>query len=398
MVLKVYRLSITLAMAVSLVLLSYVVPKADHPLSFGGISGVLSSYTSGVPLNPSVNDPGDIKSVLGSSACSAAASQSCEMAVMGALNLGRASMGLSPYQLPFGFYQLAPESQLLLLINQDRATYGLAPIMGFLPGLNQAARSGALNNQDPNVGANQTVNGANLVAVGSNWYGSTVSSNALVVYYIWMYDDGFGSSNLGCPEPGFPGCWMHRDNLLLGGGGSNGVFMGMGQSSNPEFSYSFAVVVAGGTYASGSSLPVEDPYSELNSSVSADAAGDQGYWLVAADGGVFSFGDANFYGSMGGQHLNAPVVGMASTPDGKGYWLVAADGGVFSFGDATFDGSLGGTALGELVVGISSTHLGGYLMVTGQGSAYDFGEAVYLGSADLYNLNEPIVGAAVVSS
>ncbi|SHE99384.1 hypothetical protein SAMN02745225_02198, partial [Ferrithrix thermotolerans DSM 19514] len=96
--------------------------------------------------------------------------------------------------------------------------------------------------------------------------------------------------------------------------------------------------------------------------------------------------------------LNAPVVGMASTPDGKGYWLVAADGGVFSFGDATFDGSLGGTALGELVVGISSTHLGGYLMVTGQGSAYDFGEAVYLGSADLYNLNEPIVGAAVVSS
>ena len=69
-----------------------------------------------------------------------------------------------------------------------------------------------------------------------------------------------------------------------------------------------------------------------------------GYWLVAADGGVFNFGDARFYGSMGGQHLNAPIVGMAATPDGQGYWLVAADGGVFNFGDAPFAGSMGGSA------------------------------------------------------
>ena len=60
------------------------------------------------------------------------------------------------------------------------------------------------------------------------------------------------------------------------------------------------------------------------------------------DGGVFAFGDAQFYGSMGGQPLNQPIVGMASTADGKGYWLVAADGGIFSFGDATFYGSMGG--------------------------------------------------------
>ena len=30
-----------------------------------------------------------------------------------------------------------------------------------------------------------------------------------------------------------------------------------------------------------------------------------GYWLVASDGGIFTFGDAGFYGSTGGQHLNA---------------------------------------------------------------------------------------------
>ena len=27
--------------------------------------------------------------------------------------------------------------------------------------------------------------------------------------------------------------------------------------------------------------------------------------------------------------LNQPVVGMAATKDGGGYWLVAADGGIF---------------------------------------------------------------------
>jgi parallel beta-helix repeat protein len=80
------------------------------------------------------------------------------------------------------------------------------------------------------------------------------------------------------------------------------------------------------------------------------ASNGVGYWEVAADGGVFSFGDAQFYGSMGGQHLNAPIVTMAATPDGKGYWEVAADGGVFSFGDAQFYGSMGGQHLNAPIV------------------------------------------------
>ena len=62
------------------------------------------------------------------------------------------------------------------------------------------------------------------------------------------------------------------------------------------------------------------------------------YWLVASDGGVFSYGDAHFYGSTGNLVLNKPVVGMAPAPDGKGYWLVASDGGIFAFGDAGFYG------------------------------------------------------------
>ena len=30
---------------------------------------------------------------------------------------------------------------------------------------------------------------------------------------------------------------------------------------------------------------------------------------MASDGGIFSYGDAGFYGSMGGKPLNAPIVG-----------------------------------------------------------------------------------------
>ena len=81
------------------------------------------------------------------------------------------------------------------------------------------------------------------------------------------------------------------------------------------------------------------------------ALAGHGYWLVAADGGVFAFGDANYYGSMGGQPLNQPVVAVTATPDGHGYWLVAADGGVFAFGEAGFYGSTGNTTLNEPIVG-----------------------------------------------
>jgi hypothetical protein len=44
----------------------------------------------------------------------------------------------------------------------------------------------------------------------------------------------------------------------------------------------------------------------------AATADGQGYWLVAADGGVFSFGGAPFLGSLSGQHLNQPIGGLVS--------------------------------------------------------------------------------------
>ena len=86
----------------------------------------------------------------------------------------------------------------------------------------------------------------------------------------------------------------------------------------------------------------------------AAATGGTGYWLVASDGGVFSYGSAVFHGSTGSIHLNKPVIGIAATPDGGGYWFAASDGGVFNYGDAMFLGSLGSIKLVAPIAGIAA--------------------------------------------
>ena len=121
----------------------------------------------------------------------------------------------------------------------------------------------------------------------------------------------------------------------------------------------------------------------------------KGYWLVATDGGIFTFGDAGFYGSTGGIKLNKPIVGMAPTPDGKGYWLVATDGGIFTFGDAGFYGSTGGIVLNKPIVGMAPTPDGkGYWLVATDGGIFTFGDAGFYGSTGGIVLNKPIVGMA----
>ena len=117
-----------------------------------------------------------------------------------------------------------------------------------------------------------------------------------------------------------------------------------------------------------------------------------GYYLVASDGGVFSYGDAVFYGSTGSIHLNQPIVGMAVVPGGGGYWLVAADGGIFSYGTATFYGSTGGMHINQPVVGMAATPSGhGYWLVASDGGIFSYGDAQFHGSTGSLALNKPIV-------
>jgi hypothetical protein len=61
-----------------------------------------------------------------------------------------------------------------------------------------------------------------------------------------------------------------------------------------------------------------------------------GTWQTGTDGGVITWGDATYYGSLPGENVTpkAPVIAIAGDPDGHGYWLLGAGGHVYNFGDA----------------------------------------------------------------
>ncbi len=181
-----------------------------------------------------------------------------------------------------------------------------------------------------------------------------------------------------------------------GGGGStpgSGVFVGM--ASVADGSGYWLVNAGGAVFAFGSAVNFGSMAGQhLNAPITHIVATPDslGYWLVAADGGTFSFGDAGFFGSMGGQALNAPVVDIAPTPDGNGYWLVASDGGIFAFGDANFQGSMGGKPLNQPVVGMAAdSQTGGYWLVASDGGIFAF-NAPFYGSTGAIHLNKPVNG------
>jgi len=92
----------------------------------------------------------------------------------------------------------------------------------------------------------------------------------------------------------------------------------------------------------------------------------------ASDGGIFAFGDANFYGSMGAQHLNQPIVGLAAAPGGDGYWMVARDGGIFNFGRAAFAALRSGSPVRSGGGRRRDLASGGYWVVTATGGIFAF--------------------------
>ncbi len=165
-------------------------------------------------------------------------------------------------------------------------------------------------------------------------------------------------------------------------------------SQSGQQGYSLATT-KGALIGEGGALGTPAP-GAINAPVVGTAAtpDEQGAWEVASDGGIFSHGDATFFGSAGALRLVKPVVGMAAARDGQGYWLVASDGGVFSFGDAVFKGSMGGIALARPMVGMAGDPAtGGYWTVASDGGVFSFGAPFY-GSTGAIHLKQPIVGMA----
>ena len=121
-----------------------------------------------------------------------------------------------------------------------------------------------------------------------------------------------------------------------------------------------------------------------------------GYWMVGNDGGVFAFGDAHFYGSMGGIPLNRQVMAMAPDPDGVGYWLVASDGGV-SPSTHRSTVPLGSIPLNQPVSGIVASPTGhGYLMTAFDGGVFTFGDVPFHGSLGSTPPAAPVYTMAVM--
>src|SRR5207244_4412625 len=148
----------------------------------------------------------------------------------------------------------------------------------------------------------------------------------------------------------------------------------------------------GGVFSYGNA-PFKGSVGALNKPIVGMATtplGD-GYWMAASDGGIFAF-NVPFLGSTGGLKLHQPAVPIIASPLGRGSCMVAG-GGIFSFGDAAFYGSVGGNPAVKPVVGMAATPSGqGYWLAGSDGGIFSFGDATFFGSAGNLRLRAPVVG------
>ncbi|WP_298210825.1 G1 family glutamic endopeptidase [Ferrimicrobium sp.] len=261
------------------------------------------------------------------------------------------------------------------------------------PGLIAVSQSGSVTGEDGAqaygsvVGSHDVVGAAPTPDGGGYWIvtrSGHVYAFGDAKYYGDTYTDGLtglsGSKPLNAPivgiaaDPSGTGYWLVA---------SDGGIFNFGSAPFLGSTYTYGLTGLSG------SKPLNAPVTAI-----VAAPSGEGYWLIAEDGGVFDFGDAPFLGSTytygltglsGSKPLNAPIVGAIATPSGNGYYMVAADGGVFDFGDAKFSGStydLGYTGLSgknplpakvtSLVVNPNGS---GYYAVLGDGQVLAIGGA-----------------------
>jgi len=133
----------------------------------------------------------------------------------------------------------------------------------------------------------------------------------------------------------------------------------------------------------------------LQETTFSTASSGSGYWMVASDGRVYSFGGAAFLGSARrALAAGQTAVDLEPTPSNSGYWIVDAAGNVYGYGNAGYHGGVPGGALlpGEQVTSISSTRSGnGYWLFTTLGRVFPFGDAGWFGDLRAVRLNGPVL-------
>ncbi|HVM09573.1 MAG TPA: M23 family metallopeptidase [Acidimicrobiales bacterium] len=220
-------------------------------------------------------------------------------------------------------------------------TFGAAPFLGSVPGLDLKSKVTALRLSSTSTGLGYHILGADggIFTFGdAGFFGSVPGLGLTTVKALDLR-----------PTPTGKGYWILGDD--------GGVFT-FGDA---------------GFFGSVPGLGIRTKAIRL-----VPTATGRGYWVLGEDGGVFSFGDASFFGSVPGLGIPAAkVIAMAASPGGSGYWVLAADGGVFSFG-VPFYGSIPGVGLCQWPRGVqmTSTATGkGYWVVGDDGSVWAFGDA-----------------------
>jgi hypothetical protein len=127
----------------------------------------------------------------------------------------------------------------------------------------------------------------------------------------------------------------------------------------------------------------------------ADTAG---YWLVGADGTIYSFGNAPSNIGSGKGQIFDKVVALATTPDGNGYYMFLQSGPVAAFGDAVKGLGNANNAGGPIVFGQSTSTGKGYWEFASNGGVFSFGDAPFEGSLGGVHLNKPITAAIAFGS
>ncbi|HXR28730.1 MAG TPA: hypothetical protein VN772_04050 [Solirubrobacteraceae bacterium] len=207
-----------------------------------------AAAAANAPADPARNIP---LGLLPGSCRGAPRGAGCENASLRALDGARAKLGLGPYQVPKDFVALVPARQWLILSDLDRLTYRLPPIGGLALALDRVAKAGALAHSDPDpLPLLRQLHNEASIGFASNWAGG--QPNALIAYYGWMYDDGYGGPNIDCSTPSGAGCWGHRHDILAfaqGGalvmgaaalGGANSYALTIVDTTRPAWPYSYS--------------------------------------------------------------------------------------------------------------------------------------------------------------
>jgi hypothetical protein len=306
-----------------------------------------------------------------------------------------------------GFQRLTTPEQLFAVTDLERVARGLPPMQALTAQADSWAQDGANANTDPSPESATVKGGAYWESSGSNWAGGTI--DAFASNYFWMYDDGYGSGNIACTSPHASGCWGHRDNIL-------GTYL----SSSSGCTSSTELVM--GAAVNATSFGGRASYAELFLGLCGPMPPDviftwadaqrilgivppvvgvastpdgKGYWLANSAGHVWHFGDARSLGDLSNRPPKTPVVAIVANPVAEGYWLVTAGGAVYGFGASKYHGSMGGAHLNKAIVGMAATRDGGgYWLVASDGGIFSYGTSRFRGSEGGKHLNKPIVGLA----